>query len=217
MRSVSAQKKTASGPVELCRSPESNKTGRRSSRIRNARRALAALALAAWCFMGTGAASAYTLAELIDDQTAFSSLSETVVFSDFALLSTGVDESILELYEVIPHRLGFWVFSPDYEATDPGEIAFSSQAEAASGLNIGGTSLSMTRLEEADMDASGAMWVENLSGALLAELDVAIQNGAIPGCGSSPCSRRYDSDVAFIAATSVLQISTSIESGTPPV
>ena len=164
---------------------------------------------------GAGTANAYTLAELIDDQTSFSSLNQTLTFSEFTLDSTGIDQSFLELYEVIPNRFGFWVFSPDYGPTDPSEIGFSYQVEAAPGFNIDFVGQSLTRLEHADMDATGEMWVENLSGALLAELNVAIQNGAIPGC-KSPCWRRYDSEWSSISPTDKLQIAQFVGSGVIP-
>ena len=181
----------------------------------NLRRSLVGWVLATLLFAWTGAAQAYTLAELIDDQTSFSSLNETVVFSDFTLLSSGIDPGFLELYEVIPNRFGFWVFSPDYGLADPSELGFSYQVEAAAGLNISSVAQSLSRLEDADMDATSEMWVENLSGSLLAELEVAIQNGAIPGC-KLPCWRRYDSDWISISATNKLQISEFIGSGVIP-
>ena len=167
--------------------------------------------LATLLFAGAGSANAYTLAGLIDDQTSFSSLDATLTFSEFTLDSTGIDPSFLELYEVIPHNFGFWVYSPDFGPSDPSELGFSYQVEAASGSNIFVVGESLTRREDADMDATAEMWVENLSGALLAELDVAIQNGAIPGC-HAPCWRRHDSEWSLVAATNKLQISAVIGS-----
>ncbi|MAI24492.1 MAG: hypothetical protein CMN75_00540 [Spirochaeta sp.] len=206
-----------SGPAEpsgsgLQAGPQGRETRSQSP---STRRTLMAWLLVTLLLTGAGTANAYTLAELIDDQTSFSSLNQTVTFSEFTLDTTGIDQSFLELYEVIPNRFGFWVFSPDYGPTDPSEIGFSYQVEAAAGLNINGLTLSMTRLEEADMDATADMWVENISGALLAELDVAIQNGTVPGC-SAPCTGRYDSDWTAISAANKLQISESIGSGVIP-
>ena len=167
-------------------------------------------------FAWTNTAGAYSLAQLINDGSEFSSLNENVIFSDFTLLSTGIDEGLLELYEVVPNKFGFWLFSPDYEETDPGQISFSYQAEAAEGLTIFGLGLSLSRLEDREMNADGQMWVRDVAGGLVSELDVAIQNGG-PQKYLSQRWRRYDSDWSFFDAIQVLQISEAINAGSPPV
>lgn len=178
----------------------------------------AALFLSAW----TNAAGAHTitpsynLAQLINDESVFSSLKQNIIFSDFTLLSTGVDESLLELYEVIPSELGFWLYSPDFEDTDPGEISFSYQAEAAQGLAFRGLGLSMTRLEDTPMNGTGQMWVRNISGELVSELDVKIQNRLLEQF-KPKYGWRYNADWAFIEAIGMLRISETIDGGSPPV
>ena len=225
MRSLSADGIPASGPVEANPSRPRATTGL-DGESRKPSGLILGLILIAWLFAGAGTSHAYSagawtshaysLAELIDDQISFSSLKEHMIFSDFQLLSTSIDESILDRYEVIPNRFGFWIFSPDFEPADPAEIAFSYRAEAAPGLRFNTVGLSMARLENAPINAIGDMWVESITGAMLAELDVSIQNGSPLGCGSG-CGRRYDSDWATITPTQVLQISTFIDTGTPPV
>ncbi len=215
MRSLSADGIPASGPAETSLSWQRSETGLPSGARRRTSLILG-LILIAWLFAGAGTSHAYSLAELIDDQISFSSLKEDMIFSDFQLLSTSIDESILDRYEVIPNRFGFWIFSPDFAPTDPPEIALSYQAEAAPGLLFNTVGLSMARLENAPINAIGDMWVEDITGAMLAELDVSIQNGSPLGCGSG-CGRRYDSEWASITATQVLQISTFVDTGIPPV
>ncbi|MCH2187863.1 PEP-CTERM sorting domain-containing protein [Myxococcota bacterium] len=188
----------------------------RSGRLRQARLTLLRLSVALFLFAWTNTAGAYSLAQLINDESEFSSLNQDVIFSDFTLLSTGIDESLLELYEVVPNKFGFWLFSPDYEATDPGEISFSYQAEAAEGLAINGAGLSLSRLENTEMNADGAMWLRNLAGGLVSELDVSIQNGGSRH-SASHSRRRYDADWAFFDAIQVLRVSEAIDAGNPPV
>jgi len=163
-------------------------------------------------------AHTYTLAQLINDESVFSSREQNVIFSDFTLLSTDVDESLLELYKVVPSRYGFFLYSPDFKDTDPGGISFSYQAEAAEGLEVAGAGLALKRMEEAEMNATGEMWMRNISGDLVGELNVAIQNRLIrKSITRAPNSRRSNTDWTSIEGTSVLRISEALNSEAPPV
>lgn len=157
-------------------------------------------------FTASSHSTAISLADLINDQGSFSSRNDEVTFANFELISTDVPELLLEEYTVVPHKLGFWLYSPKYSASDPGHIAFSYSAQASSGLFVDKIRMSFKRLTKREVIGTGQMDVRNPAGDLLADLNVELER-KLARKHRPKRSRKYDSDTQSFSGTSDLRIS----------